>query len=114
MYGLWWKGLLKRPWIGSLRAVTSRLARKARTASDAVAVQVVTRRGRTVVCIDHGGSTHTDAELELLLRAAVGWRAPGQEMLDLTVERASGPGWPRAPAGSSAVERCPPPHRRAG
>ena len=44
--------------------------RKVRTASGAVAVQVVTRRGRQVERIEHVGSAHTDAELALLLAAA--------------------------------------------
>ena len=38
--------------------------RKVRTASGAVAVQVVTRRGRQVERIEHVGSAHTDAELQ--------------------------------------------------
>jgi hypothetical protein len=63
--------------------VTSRFVRKVRTSSGAVAVQVVTRDGRQVVEIDHVGSAHTDAELELLLRAAQDRVAPGQEALDL-------------------------------
>src|SRR6478736_6496501 len=50
--------------------VVSRFVRKVRTASGAVAVQVVTRRGRQVERIEHVGSAHTDAELALLLRAA--------------------------------------------
>lgn len=46
-------------------------------------MQVVTREGRRVVEIDHVGSAHTDAELELLLAAARERLAPGQEALDL-------------------------------
>lgn len=63
--------------------MTSRFVRKVRTSSGAVAVQVVTRDSRQVVEIDHVGSAHTDAELELLLRAAQERVAPGQEALDL-------------------------------
>ena len=57
--------------------------RKVRTASGAVAVQVVTRRGRQVERIEHVGSAHTDAELALLLAAARERLFPGQDVLDL-------------------------------
>ncbi|QQS02081.1 MAG: IS1634 family transposase [Austwickia sp.] len=57
--------------------------RKVRTASGAVAVQVVTRQGRDVVEVDHVGSAHTDAELELLVAAAEDRLRPGQQVLDL-------------------------------
>ena len=57
--------------------------RKVRTASGAVAVQVVTRRGRQVEGIEHVGSAHTDAELVLLLAAARERLAAEQEVLDL-------------------------------
>ena len=57
--------------------------RKVRTGSGAVAVQVVTRRGRDVVTIDHVGSGHTDAELALLVLAAEDRLRPGQQVLDL-------------------------------
>ena len=63
--------------------VVSRFVRKVRTASGAVAVQVVTRRGRQVEGIEHVGSAHTDAELALLLAAARERLAAGQEVLDL-------------------------------
>jgi hypothetical protein len=56
--------------------------RKVRTASGAVAVQVVTRRGRQVERIEHVGSAHTDAELALLLAAAPEQLSPGQDVLD--------------------------------
>ena len=57
--------------------------RKVRTASGAVAVQVVMRRGRQVEGIEHVGSAHTDAELALLLAAARELLFPGQGVLDL-------------------------------
>jgi transposase len=57
--------------------------RKVRTASGAVAVQVVTRRGRQVERIEHVGSAHTDAGLALLLAAARERLSPGQGVLDL-------------------------------
>src|SRR5580704_16206170 len=63
--------------------VVSRVVRKVRTASGAVAVQVVTRRGRQVERIEHVGSAHTDAELALLLAAARERLSPGQDVLDL-------------------------------
>lgn len=63
--------------------VASRFVRKVRTASGAVAVQVITREGRQVVDVVHMGSAHTDAELALLLQAAEERLRPGQEALDL-------------------------------
>jgi len=69
------------PWKPS--GVVSRFVRKVRTASGAVAVQVVTRRGRQVERVEHVGSAHTDAELALLLAAARERLSPGQDVLDL-------------------------------
>ena len=63
--------------------MVSRFVRKVRTASGAVAVQVVTRRGRQVEQVEHVGSAHTDAELALLLAAAGERLSPGQDVLDL-------------------------------
>ena len=63
--------------------VVSRFVRKVRTASGAVAVQVVTRRGRQVERVEHVGSAHSDAELALLLAAAHDRLSPGQDVLDL-------------------------------
>jgi hypothetical protein len=63
--------------------VVSSFVRKVRTASGAVAVQVVTRRGRQVERVEHVGSAHTDAELALLLAAARERLSPGQGALDL-------------------------------
>jgi hypothetical protein len=63
--------------------MVSRFVRKVRTASRAVAVQVVTRGGRQVERIEHVGSAHTDAELALLLAAARERLSPGQDVLDL-------------------------------
>ncbi len=65
------------------RSVVSRFVRRVRTASGAVAVQVVTRQGRAVISVDHVGSARTDAELALLLAAAGERLRPGQEALDL-------------------------------
>ena len=63
--------------------MTSRFVRKVRTASGAVAVQVVVKDGGRLVEVDHVGSAHTDAELALLLEAARERLAPGQGVLDL-------------------------------
>jgi Transposase DDE domain len=63
--------------------VVSRFVRKVRTASGAVAVQVVTRQGRRVLGIEHVGSAHTDEDLALLVAAARQRLEAGQEALDL-------------------------------
>jgi hypothetical protein len=63
--------------------VTSRFVRKIRTASGAVAVQVVTKTGSEVLEVEHVGSAHGDDELALLLRAARERLHPGQGELDL-------------------------------
>ena len=63
--------------------MTSRFVRKVRTASGAVAVQVVVKDGGRLVEVDHVGAAHTDAELGLLLEAARERLAPGQGVLDL-------------------------------
>lgn len=65
--------------------MVSRFVRKVRTASGAVAVQLVTRRGRQGEQVEHVGSAHTDAELALLLAAARERLSPGQDVLDLGV-----------------------------
>lgn len=84
--------------------------RRVRTASGAVAVQVVVKDHGEVVDVEHVGSAHTDADLALLLAAAQERLAPGQEALDLgelTVEPArvsDTADWtrpPAAPAGSA-------------
>ena len=72
-----------RTWSWKPSGVVSRFVRKVRTASGAVAVQVVTRRGRQVEQVEHVGSAHTDAELALLVTAARDRLAPGQDVLDL-------------------------------
>lgn len=93
--------------------MVSRFVRKVRTASGAVAVQVVTRRGRRVEQVEHLGSAHTDVELALLLSAARGRLAAGQEELDLGDLPAVGPrmdevaDWTsgrRSPAGQAVLD----------
>src|SRR5665647_3334421 len=66
-----------RTWSWKPSGVVSRFVRKVRTASGAVAVQVVTRRGRQVEQFEHVGSAHTNAELALLLTAARARVSPG-------------------------------------
>ena len=56
--------------------------RRVRTASGAVAVQLVAKDRGEVVEIEHIGSAHTDAELALLLAAACERLQPGQQALE--------------------------------
>jgi Transposase DDE domain len=63
--------------------VVSRFVRRVRTASGAVAVQVVTKRGRQVLGIEHVGSAHSDEDLALLIADANARLTPGQDALDL-------------------------------
>ena len=63
--------------------VVSRFVRKVRTSSGAVAVQIVTRRGRQVERIEHVGSARSDGQLALLLASARERLRPGQDALDL-------------------------------
>jgi hypothetical protein len=76
------RGVVTKNLVVEAFGVVSRFVRKVRTASGAVAVQVVTRRGRQVERIEHVGSAHTDAELALLLAAARERLSPGQDVLD--------------------------------
>lgn len=57
--------------------------RKVTTASGATAVQVMHKRGRRVLGIDHVGSARTDAELALLEAIAHERLHAGQELLPL-------------------------------
>lgn len=63
--------------------VVSRFVRKVRTSSGAVAVQIVTRRGRQVERIEHVGSARSDGQLALLLASARERLRPRQDALDL-------------------------------
>jgi hypothetical protein len=63
--------------------MVSKFVRRVRTASGAVAVQVVTKQGSQVLDVDHVGSAHSDAELAVLLDVAGARLRPGQETLDL-------------------------------
>jgi len=57
--------------------------RRVQTASGATAVQIVHKRGRTVLGIDHIGSAHDDEQLAVLLRAAQSRLHTGQQILPL-------------------------------
>jgi Transposase DDE domain len=59
--------------------------RKVRTASGAVAVQVMRKSGRRDVVVEHVGSAHTDAELGVLLERARCIAAGDQDVLDFEV-----------------------------
>ena len=72
--------------------------RRVRTASGATAVQIVHKRGRIVVGIDHIGSAH-DADRLALLETARERLHAGQQVLELEL---AAPG--RADAGLAVVE----------
>ncbi|BBZ03838.1 IS1634 family transposase [Mycolicibacterium chitae] len=59
--------------------------RKVRTASGAVAVQVMRKDGRRDVLVEHIGSAHTDAELGVLLEQARRIAIGDQDVLDFEV-----------------------------
>lgn len=95
--------------------MVSRFVRKVRTSSGAVAVQIVTRRGRQVERIEHVGSAHGDEELALLLASARERLSPGQDALDLGEVPAVAPrldevaDWTserRAPAGQQVLDEA--------
>jgi Transposase DDE domain len=65
--------------------------RTVRTSSGAVAVQVVWKSSRGSRDIEHLGSAHTDAEVELLKAVAAQRIAAGQDLLPLDVAAAQGP-----------------------
>jgi hypothetical protein len=75
--------------------------RRVKTASGATAVQIVHKRGRVVVGIDHIGSAHDDARLELLLHTARERLHGGQQALELELE---GPAPMAGSAGRPVVE----------
>ena len=63
--------------------VVGTFVRRVKTASGATAVQIVHKRGRRVLSIEHIGSAHTDDELALLLQIAEERLHDGQLTLDL-------------------------------
>jgi len=66
--------------------------RRVKTASGATAVQIVHKRGRRVLSIEHIGSAHTDDELAVLLQVAEERRHAGQLALDFDGAGAGGAG----------------------
>ncbi len=62
--------------------------RRVKTASGATAVQIVHKRGRDVIGIDHIGSAHDDAQLALLLHTARERMHAGQQTLELELDAA--------------------------
>jgi hypothetical protein len=63
--------------------------RRVGTASGATAVQIVHKRGRTVLGIDHIGSAHDEGQLAMLLETTRARLHAGQQMLPLE-EKPSG------------------------
>jgi hypothetical protein len=74
--------------------------RRVRTASGATAVQIVHKRGRTVLGIDHVGSAHDEGQLAVLLETARAQLHAGQETLPLDDGLTGG-----RPIGEPVVER---------
>ena len=75
--------------------------RKVRTASGAVAVQVMRKSGRRDVLVEHVGSAHTDAELGVLLERARCIANGDQDVVDFEGPCVSH-GWPMLPIGGPA------------
>ena len=61
--------------------------RRVRTASGATAVQIVHKRGRTVLGIDHIGSAHDEGQLAMLLETARARLHAGQQICRSTTAR---------------------------
>jgi hypothetical protein len=64
--------------------------RRVRTASGATAVQIVHKRGRAVLGIDHIGSAHDDGQLTMLLATARARLHIGQQMLPIEDDGTAG------------------------
>jgi predicted secreted protein len=77
----------KNRYFGTLKSMGSRFIRKVRTASGAIAVQIVEKNGRTVIGIEHLGSANTAEDLAVLLASAKERLLPGQDTLDFSVEQ---------------------------
>lgn len=65
--------------------------RKVPTASGALAVQIMHKRGRRVVGIEHIGSAHDEAQLAVLMELARQRLHEGQQELKLTPATTSAP-----------------------
>jgi hypothetical protein len=79
--------------------VVGLFVRRVRTASGATAVQIVHKRGRTVLGIEHIGSAHDEAQLAILLQTARARLHAGQQMLPIEDGPAAG-----RPIGEPVVE----------
>ncbi len=77
--------------------------RRVKTASGATAVQIVHKRGRRVLSIEHIGSAHTDDELAMLLQIAGERHHAGQLALDLGDAGADGAGTPAVVEGTASL-----------
>ncbi len=64
--------------------------RRVKTASGATAVQIVHKRGRRVLGVDHVGSAHDETALRVLLASAQEQLRAGQGMLDLALVQGAG------------------------
>ena len=75
--------------------------RRVATASGATAVQIVHKKGRTVLGIEHIGSAHDEAQLAALFQAADEGHHAGQALLPLETASGgvacSGSRWSRGP-----------------
>ena len=74
--------------------------RKVKTASGATAVQIVEKRSGVRRIVEHVGSAHDEVELAVLVQVAQARLHAGQQILDLGLEVAAGPG---APAGAAVA-----------
>lgn len=77
--------------------------RRVKTASGATAVQIVHKRGRRVLSIEHIGSAHTGDELAVLLQVAEERRHARQLALDLGGAGAGGAGTPAVVEGTASL-----------
>jgi hypothetical protein len=77
--------------------------RRVKTASGATAVQIVHKRGRRVVGIDHIGSAHDEDQLALLEETAKRRLHAGQQVLDLEMPTSGGAD-ASTDAGAAVVE----------
>src|SRR5450759_880014 len=68
--------------------------RRVTTASGATAVQIMHKRGRRVLGIEHIGSAHTEADLAVLVEVARVRLYAGQEQLPWELESDTGPAGP--------------------
>ena len=78
--------------------------RRVKTASGATAVQIVHKRGRRVLSIEHIGSAHSGDELAVLLQVAEERRHAGQGALDLGAADTGGAGTSAPGRGHSLAD----------